>query len=108
MLQNAPESLAVVDWYSRRSPDTPIGIIGWGEGGLIALYAAAVDTRVDVACVSGYFDSRQNIWQEPIDFDEKQAPLIGCLDIFLEYNDNKFVLSLIMEKATSDLKVIIK
>ena len=61
------QSLAVVDWYSRRSPDTPIGIIGWGEGGLIALYAAAVDTRVDVACVSGYFDSRQNIWQEPID-----------------------------------------
>ena len=61
------QSLAVVDWYSRRSPDAPIGIIGWGEGGLIALYAAAVDTRVDVACVSGYFDSRQNIWQEPID-----------------------------------------
>ena len=61
------QSLAVVDWYSRRSPDTPIGIIGWGEGGLIALYAAAVDTRVDVACVSGYFGSRQNIWQEPID-----------------------------------------
>ena len=61
------QSLAVVDWYSRRSPDMPIGIIGWGEGGLIALYAAAVDTRVDVACVSGYFDSRQNIWQEPID-----------------------------------------
>jgi len=61
------QSLAVVDWYSRRSPDTPIGIIGWGEGGLIALYTAAVDTRVDVACVSGYFDSRQNIWQEPID-----------------------------------------
>ncbi len=61
------QSLAVIDWYSRRSPDTPIGIIGWGEGGLIALYAAAVDTRVDVACVSGYFDSRQNIWQEPID-----------------------------------------
>ena len=61
------QSLAVIDWYSRRSPDTPIGIIGWGEGGLIALYAAAVDTRIDVACVSGYFDSRQNIWQEPID-----------------------------------------
>ena len=61
------QSLAVIDWYSRRSPDTPIGIIGWGEGGLIALYTAAVDTRVDVACVSGYFDSRQNIWQEPID-----------------------------------------
>ena len=61
------QSLAVVDWYSRRSPATPIGIIGWGEGGLIALYAAAVDTRIDAACVSGYFDSRQDIWQEPID-----------------------------------------
>ena len=61
------QSLAVVDWFSRRWSDTQIGIIGWGEGGLIALYAAAVDTRVDVACVSGYFDSRQNIWQEPID-----------------------------------------
>ena len=61
------QSLAVVDWFSRRWEDTPIGIVGWGEGGLIALYAAAVDTRIDVACVSGYFDSRQNIWQEPID-----------------------------------------
>ena len=61
------QSLAVVDWYSRHSPDTPIGIIGWGEGGLIAFYAAAVDTRIDAACVSGYFDSRQDIWQEPID-----------------------------------------
>jgi len=60
------------------SPDRPyvailggvkakIGVIGWGEGGLIALYAAALDKRIDAACVSGYFDSRVNIWQEPID-----------------------------------------
>ena len=61
------QSLAVVDWFSRRWEDTPIGIVGWGEGGMIVLYAAAVDTRIDVACVSGYFASRQNIWQEPID-----------------------------------------
>ncbi len=61
------QSLAVVDWYSRHWKDTPIGIVGWGEGGLIALYAAAVDTRIDAACVSGYFDSRQHLWQEPID-----------------------------------------
>jgi dienelactone hydrolase len=44
-----------------------IGVFGWGEGGLIALYAGAIDTRIDVTGVSGYFDSRQNIWQEPID-----------------------------------------
>ena len=71
------QSLAVVDWFSKRWEDTPIGIMGWGEGGLIALYAAAVDTRIDAACVSGYFDSRQNIWQEPID-----RNVFGLLDQF--------------------------
>ena len=44
-----------------------IGVIGYGEGGMIALYAGALDTRIDATCVSGYFESRQNIWQEPID-----------------------------------------
>ncbi len=61
--------LAMVDWFTREAGDenARIGIIGWGEGGLMALYAAALDTRIDAACVSGYFDSRRNIWQEPID-----------------------------------------
>ena len=59
---------AIVDWLARdRGEDQPgIGIIGYGEGGLLALYAAALDTRIDAACVSGYFDSRQDLWQEPI------------------------------------------
>ena len=35
----------------------PLGIIGYGEGGLIALHAAAVDTRIKAACVSGYFSA---------------------------------------------------
>ena len=61
------KTLAVVDWYKKSWPAKPVGVIGWGEGGLISQYAAAVDTRIDAACVSGYFDSRQNIWQEPID-----------------------------------------
>ena len=61
------KNLAVVDWYKKSWPAKPVGVIGWGEGGLITQYAAAVDTRIDAACVSGYFDSRQNIWQEPID-----------------------------------------
>ena len=61
------KTLAVIDWFKKTSPEKPVGVIGWGEGGLIAQYAAAVDTRIDAACVSGYFDSRQNIWQEPID-----------------------------------------
>ncbi|MCS7304606.1 MAG: dienelactone hydrolase family protein [Thermoguttaceae bacterium] len=44
-----------------------VGLIGWGEGGLLALYAAALDTRIDAVCVSGYFTDRRTVWQEPID-----------------------------------------
>lgn len=61
------KSLALVDWFEKKWPKQPIGMIGWGEGGLITQYAAAIDTRIHSACVSGYFDSRQNIWEEPID-----------------------------------------
>lgn len=43
-----------------------VGVAGYGEGGLIALYAAACDTRIDAAVVSGYFGPRENLWQEPI------------------------------------------
>jgi dienelactone hydrolase len=46
--------------------DLPIGVTGVGEGGLLALYAAALDTRIDAALVSGYFQSRERIWEEPI------------------------------------------
>lgn len=58
--------LALVDWFSRAKPSGPIGVFGYGEGGLLALYSAALDTRINVAVVSGYFDLRQNLWQEPL------------------------------------------
>ncbi|MFK5922666.1 MAG: dienelactone hydrolase family protein [Verrucomicrobiota bacterium] len=45
----------------------PLGIIGWGEGGRLALYAGALDPRIDSTAVCGYFASRQNLWQEPAD-----------------------------------------
>src|SRR5207244_5901231 len=51
---------------SREKVDRKLGIVGYGEGGLLALHAAALEPRIAVACVSGYFDSRQNLWQEPI------------------------------------------
>ena len=41
--------------------------MGWGEGGMLALYAGALDRRIAAVCTSGYFDSRQNVWQEPLD-----------------------------------------
>ena len=59
--------LALVDWLeSISSPGAGIGVAGQGEGGLIALYAAAVDPRIDSCLVSGYFSARERIWQEPI------------------------------------------
>ena len=58
---------AAVDWFAARRPATAkIGVAGYGEGGLIAFYSAAADTRIDAAWVSGYFDSRQAVWNEPI------------------------------------------
>ncbi|MFV1967848.1 MAG: dienelactone hydrolase family protein [Pirellulaceae bacterium] len=60
---------AIVDWYEREAAgsDPRIAVFGWGEGGMLALYAAALDARIDATCVSGYFQSRQTIWQQPID-----------------------------------------
>jgi hypothetical protein len=40
--------------------------IGYGEGGLIALYSAALDPRVQATLVSGYFQGRTELWKEPI------------------------------------------
>ena len=33
----------------------------------MAFYAAAIDPRIDGALVSGYFDRRGRVWEEPID-----------------------------------------
>ena len=49
-----------------RAATRKVGVAGYAEGGLIAFYAAAADTRIDAALVSGYFDSRQQVWAEPI------------------------------------------
>ena len=45
----------------------PIGICGVGEGGRIALLAAACDERIDATLVCGAFGPREATWQEPID-----------------------------------------
>ncbi|MEW6237752.1 MAG: dienelactone hydrolase family protein [Candidatus Omnitrophota bacterium] len=58
--------LAAVDWFERQYADIPLGVIGYGEGGLIAFYSAAVDARFKAAAVSGYFQPREKLWSEPI------------------------------------------
>ncbi len=59
--------LSLVDWLARSDQPRPLGIFGYGEGGMLALFAAGLDTRIDVACVSGFYGPRRDSWQEPID-----------------------------------------
>ncbi|MEQ6118693.1 hypothetical protein [Reichenbachiella sp. MALMAid0571] len=56
--------LAGVDWFTTLGIEN-IMVSGWGEGGLLAFYAGAIDIRIDETVVAGYFASRQNVWQEP-------------------------------------------
>jgi dienelactone hydrolase len=74
--------LALVDWLSNEAGSDArtrarIGVFGYGEGGAIALYTAALDPRVTAACVSGYFDSRNSVWSQPLD-----RNVFGLLDQF--------------------------
>jgi cephalosporin-C deacetylase-like acetyl esterase len=45
----------------------PVSVVGVGDGGQIAMYSAALDTRLSSVLVSGYFQPREGVWQEPID-----------------------------------------
>ncbi len=89
--------LAAVDWIKKQAPGSRIGVAGYGEGGLIAFSAAAVDRRIDAALVSGYFTSRQRVWEEPIDRnvwglltefgDAEIASLIAPRGLVIEYSE---------------------
>ena len=89
--------LAAVDWFKDYcGTDAKVATVGYGEGGLIAFYAAAVDTRIDATLVSGYFDSRQRLGWEPWyrtvwgllrEFgDAEIASLIGPRGLVVEYS----------------------
>jgi cephalosporin-C deacetylase-like acetyl esterase len=45
----------------------PIGITGHGEGGLLALYAAALFDHIKSTWVSRCFTARERLWEEPLD-----------------------------------------
>jgi dienelactone hydrolase len=90
--------LAAVDWFTQEDGNQArIGVAGYGEGGLIAFYSAALDTRIDAALVSGYFGSRQRLWEEPIyrnvfgllaEFgDAEIASLIAPRTLIIEHSD---------------------
>lgn len=88
---------AIIDWLKQRSGEkAKVGVAGHGEGGLLAFYAAAVDPRIDACLVSGYFDSRQRPWEEPLyrhiwsllhEFgDAEIASLIAPRSLIVEYS----------------------
>src|SRR5207249_4037814 len=98
--------VAAVDWFVDQDAALPrqkpqplgrIGVAGYGEGGLIAFYAAALDTRIDAALVSGCFGPRERVWEEPIyrnvfgllhEFgDAEIASLIAPRNLIVEYSE---------------------
>ena len=58
--------LAAADWLLGEHGRQPLGVFGYGEGGLVALFAAAVDRRIQAAGVAGYFGPRETLWRQPI------------------------------------------
>lgn len=64
--------LAAADMLETRNskPETgspPLGLIGYGEGGLLALYASALDQRFRACVVSGAFEPLETLWHHPQD-----------------------------------------
>jgi dienelactone hydrolase len=71
-LQNSPAKLPDLSPTPR-----PLGLVGWGEGGLLALYAAALDQGFAATCVAGYFGPRESLWLEPA-----ERNVFGLLETF--------------------------
>ena len=61
---------AVLNWFEAEDAKIPdplaIGLVGYHEGGLLALQTAALNTRVQSTLASGYFNERNQVWSEPI------------------------------------------
>jgi cephalosporin-C deacetylase-like acetyl esterase len=58
--------LSLMDYFSAQKEQLPLLVAGFGEGGLIALYSGAIDTRISSVYVWGYFSPREGVWAEPI------------------------------------------
>jgi dienelactone hydrolase len=91
------KALAAADWCRMTEGDEmKIALAGYGEGGQIAMYAAALDTRIEAAFISGYFGPRNDLWREPLyrniwalldEFgDAEIATLIAPRSLIIEYS----------------------
>jgi dienelactone hydrolase len=108
--------ISAVDWF-RQSDDKNlrIGVAGYSEGGLIAFYSAAVDKRIDAVLVSGYFNSRQKVWDEPLyrnvwsllsEFgDAEIASLVAPRSLIVEYSNTPQITEDVEKYRTSPIQV---
>lgn len=58
--------LGLVDWFAAQPEKLPVCVAGLGEGGMLAMYAGAIDARIDSVYVWGHFGPREGLWQEPL------------------------------------------
>ena len=74
--------LAAIDWFDKKDPKSVLSVSGVGEGGLLAFYAAALDTRIDAVMLDDFLGNKIPMWNQPIsrslfglenEFGEKQV-----------------------------------
>ncbi len=80
----------------------PMAIMGKGQGGMTALYAAAVDEHFTSVASLDYFQQRERCWQEPVDRvlygqlnefgDAELAALIAPRNLFVGSSTNDVML----------------
>ncbi len=59
--------LAAAEWLQQEvGKSKQVSVAGYGEGGLIAMFAAAVEPRLSGCLVAGYFGPHARPWEEPI------------------------------------------
>jgi cephalosporin-C deacetylase-like acetyl esterase len=107
--------MSAIDWFKQNNKNEKIAVAGYEEGGLLAFYAAAVDTRIDAALVSGYFNSRQKVWDEPVyrnvwailtEFgDAEIATLVAPRPLIIEHSQLKTINDELSNAAQKNLKV---
>jgi dienelactone hydrolase len=61
------KALAVVDWFKAQPEQVPVLVAGFGEGGMLAMQAGALEERIDGVFSAGHFAPREGVWQEPLD-----------------------------------------
>ena len=61
--------LGLIDALHADGLDRPkkVVVFGYGEGAMVALYAAALDSRIAGVAVSGFFGDRSDTWRQPVD-----------------------------------------